>query len=76
MAGPPASWITITLHGPQLPSEAPSPLWQVGKWQAVEPYALKPGDDELAALLAYVRNAFDDRATPVVPEQIARRRTW
>jgi mono/diheme cytochrome c family protein len=74
LAADPASLINITLHGPDLPPRAPSPQWQARRWQMMEAYAQKLTDEETAALLTYIRNAWGNRASVVEAQQVSRQR--
>jgi mono/diheme cytochrome c family protein len=70
----PSSLINITLYGAQLPETAPSKAWQGRGWKRMEAYAGKLSDEQAAALLSYVRNAWGHEAGAVSPEQIAKQR--
>jgi mono/diheme cytochrome c family protein len=74
LAADPASLINITLHGPDLPGESPSPEWQARRWQMMEPYGAKLSDEEVAVLLTFVRNAWGNRASAVDAKQVGRQR--
>lgn len=74
LAVDPASLINITLYGAQLPEEAPSEEWSERSWKVMEPFARKMTDEEVAALLSYVRSAWGNGAGEVTPEQVATQR--
>ena len=74
LAADPASLINITLYGPQLPRTAPSEEWKLRAWQRMEPYAAILDDEEAAALLSYIRNAWGNSARAVTPEQVSDQR--
>jgi mono/diheme cytochrome c family protein len=74
LAVDPASLINITLYGAQLPEEAPSEEWSKRSWKVMEPFARKMNDEEVAALLSYVRSAWGNEAGEVTPEQVATQR--
>lgn len=74
LAADPASLINITLYGPQLPRMAPSEKWQSREWQPMDPYATILEDDEMAALLSYVRNAWGHSAGEVTEKQVTHQR--
>ncbi|MDH4071888.1 MAG: cytochrome c [Gammaproteobacteria bacterium] len=74
LAADPASLINITLHGPQLPRTAPSAEWDARPWKRMESYAAKMDDEETAALLTYIRNAWGNSAGEVTPRQVANQR--
>jgi mono/diheme cytochrome c family protein len=74
LAADPASLINITLYGPQLPRTAPSAEWMARAWQSMEPYAALLDDEEAAALLSFVRNAWGNSAGEVTPRQVAKQR--
>ncbi len=74
LANDPASLINITLHGPQLPHTAPSAEWQAREWQPMESYGHLMNDEEIAALLSFVRNAWGNEAGEVKPPQVAKQR--
>jgi len=70
----PASLINITLYGAQLPKVAPSPEWQARGWKRMEAYAGKLSDEQIAALLSYMRQAWGHEAGAVSAEQVAAQR--
>ena len=74
LAADPASLINVTLYGPQLPRTAPSEEWKTRAWQRMEPYAAILDDEEAAALLSYIRNAWGNSAGAVTPEQVSDQR--
>jgi mono/diheme cytochrome c family protein len=70
----PASLINITLYGAQLPRQAPSTEWQGRGWKRMEAYADKLSDEQIAALLSYMRGAWGHEAGVVTEEQVAAQR--
>jgi mono/diheme cytochrome c family protein len=74
MDADPASLINITLYGAQLPETAPSTEWQSRGWKRMEAYANKLSDEQVAALLSYMRSTWGHEAGAVSPEQVAAQR--
>lgn len=74
LAADPASLINITLYGPHLPRTAPSAEWEARAWQRMESYAAILDDEEAAALLSFIRNAWGNAAGEVTPGQVAEQR--
>lgn len=70
----PASLINITLYGAQTPHTSPSPEWAARKWIRMEPYDNKLDDDQVAALLSFIRATWGHEAGAVTPEQVAEQR--
>lgn len=70
----PSSLINITLYGAQLPKTAPSTQWQARAWKRMESYANKLSDEQVAALLSYMRSAWGHEAGAVSKEQVAKQR--
>jgi mono/diheme cytochrome c family protein len=70
----PASLINIVLFGELDPKVAPSPQWQAREWQAMNPFADKLGDEDMAALLTYLRASFGNHGTAVTAAQVAKQR--
>ncbi|MEL7045511.1 MAG: cytochrome c [Pseudomonadota bacterium] len=70
----PATLINITLYGAQLPQIAPTPEWQARTWKRMEAYANKLSDEQVAALLSYMRRAWGHEAGSVSAEQVAAQR--
>ncbi|MEM6543701.1 MAG: cytochrome c [Pseudomonadota bacterium] len=66
----PASMINAILYGPQAPYPPLPEKWRhpMGEFQ----YELS--DEEIAAVATYVRNSWDNRASPVSVEQVAAQR--
>src|ERR1700761_3668176 len=56
-----ASMINMVLRGPILPDQPPSVEWQSRKWQSMPAFGDKLSDEEAAALLSYVRNAWGNQ---------------
>ena len=71
LAADPASLINITLYGPRPPRTAPSAEWDARPWKRMESYAARLDDEEVAALLSYIRNAWGNSAGEVTPGQVA-----
>jgi mono/diheme cytochrome c family protein len=74
LAADPASLINVTLHGAQRPQTPPSQEWLARKWKIMEPFADKLSDEDAAALLSYIRNAWGNKAGAVTAEQVTRQR--
>jgi mono/diheme cytochrome c family protein len=74
LAPDPASLINIVLIGPQLPSSAPSKQWLDRKWQQMDAFGDRMSDQEIAALLTYVRNTWGNHAGPVNADQVLKQR--
>lgn len=70
----PASMINVVLRGPTLPDEAPSNQWQSRKWQRMPAFGDKLSDEDVAALLTYVRSAWGNRQGPVTADEVAKQR--
>ncbi|HEY4366674.1 MAG TPA: cytochrome c [Steroidobacteraceae bacterium] len=71
LAPDPASLINITLYGAQLPA---AEQWRSKKWKVMEAYGENLTDEDAAALLTYVRNAWGNVGSKVTAEQIAKHR--
>jgi mono/diheme cytochrome c family protein len=74
LAADPKSLINVTLGGPELPSPAPSEEWQSRKWQAMPAFSDKLSDDEIAALLSYIRNSWGNKEGAVSADQVSKQR--
>lgn len=70
----PSSLINVTLFGAQTPHVAPSTEWEARRWIRMEPFENKLSDEQAAALLSFVRNAWGHEASAVTPEQVAAQR--
>ncbi|MEE4278341.1 MAG: c-type cytochrome [Halieaceae bacterium] len=70
----PASLINVTLYGAQLPKTSPSKQWEGRTWKRMEAYADKLSDEQVAALLSYMRSAWGHDAGAVTAEQVAAQR--
>ena len=70
----PASLINITLYGAQTPHTSPSPEWESRAWIRMEPFENKLDDDQVAALLSFIRATWGHEAGAVTPEQVAEQR--
>jgi len=67
-ADDPAAMINVVLFGPE-PPDLPK------KWRnPMEAYRYELDDEEIAAVLTFVRNSWDNAAGLVTPEQVARQR--
>jgi mono/diheme cytochrome c family protein len=73
-ADDPASLINITLAGELVPKVAPSPQFQSRQWQAMTAFADKLTDEDMAALLTYVRASFGNHGSAVTAAQVAKQR--
>jgi mono/diheme cytochrome c family protein len=68
-AANPASLINAILYGPEPPEGLPQ------KWrEPMEEFQYLLDDEEVAAVATFIRNAWDNRAGAVTPEQVARQR--
>src|SRR5690606_1453611 len=74
LAADPASLINIVIYGPTLPWTAPSDIWNQRRWQGMEPFGEKMTDEDLAALLSFVRNNWENEAGAVTVKQIEKQR--
>lgn len=76
MDSDPSSLINITLYGAQVPKSPPSPEWLLRAWKthSMESFANKLSDEQTAALLSFVRNAWGNEGGEVSEEQIATQR--
>ncbi|MEE4298187.1 MAG: cytochrome c [Pseudomonadales bacterium] len=64
----PAAMINVVLFGPEAPELSK-------KWRdPMEAYRYELDDEEIAAVLTFVRNSWDNAAGVVTPEQVARQR--
>lgn len=70
----PASMINILLRGPILPDQPPSHEWQSRKWQSMPAFGDKLSDEDVAALLSYVRSAWGNQQGAVTADQVAKQR--
>lgn len=70
----PASMINIVLGGPILPDQSPSDEWQRRKWQRMPAFGDKLSDNEVAALVSYVRSAWGNEQGAVTADQVATQR--
>jgi mono/diheme cytochrome c family protein len=70
----PASLINITLYGAQTPHVSPSDEWAARTWIRMEPYDNKLDDEQVAALLSFIRAAWGHEAGAVTPDQVAEQR--
>lgn len=70
----PTSLINITLYGAQTPSVSPSDEWASRTWIRMEPFDYLLDDDQIAALLSFIRASWGHAAGAVTPEQVAKQR--
>lgn len=70
----PASLINLVLYAPRLPVEAPSDEWLGKSWQQMPAFDQRLTDEDAAALLTYVRNAWGNAAPAVSADDVARQR--
>lgn len=70
----PTSLINITLYGAQTPHVSPSDEWAARTWIRMEPYDTKLDDEQVAALLSFIRATWGHEAGEVTPEQVAAQR--
>jgi mono/diheme cytochrome c family protein len=70
----PASLINITLYGAQVPHVAPSDKWQARDWKLMGDFENLLDDEQAAAVLSFVRNAWGNSAGEVTVEQIEQQR--
>ena len=69
-----ASLINITLYGAQTPHISPSVEWGARKWIRMEPFDNKLDDEQVAALLSFIRATWGHEAGAVTPEQVMEQR--
>ena len=70
----PASLINITLYGAQTPHTSPSEEWASRTWIRMEPFDTILDDEQVAALLSFIRATWGHEAGAVTPEQVAAQR--
>lgn len=70
----PESLINITLYGAQTPHTSPSDEWASRTWIRMEPFDNILEDDQVAALLSFIRGSWGHEAGAVTPEQVAEQR--
>jgi len=70
----PASLINITLYGGQRPHISPSSEWEASERIRMEPFNNKLNDEQVAAILSFIRATWGHEAGAVTPEQVARQR--
>jgi mono/diheme cytochrome c family protein len=70
----PASLINLVLYGPQHSVEKPSPQWRAKAWRDMPAFDQQLTDDDAAALLTYVRNAWGNAAPPVTARDVEAQR--
>jgi len=70
----PASLINITLYGAQTPHISPSVKWESRKWIRMERFDNKLDDEQVAALISFIRGTWGHEAGAVTPEQVAQQR--
>ncbi len=70
----PTSLINITLYGAQTPHISPSDEWASRTWIRMEPFDNILEDDQVAALLSFIRASWGHEAGAVTPGQVAEQR--
>lgn len=70
----PASLINITLYGAQTPHTSPSDEWASRTWIRMDPYDTLLDDEQVAALLSFIRASWGHEAGAVTPAQVAAQR--
>ena len=70
----PTSLINITLYGAQTPHTSPSDEWASRAWIRMEPFENKLDDEQVAALLSFIRASWGHEAGAVTSEQVAEQR--
>jgi mono/diheme cytochrome c family protein len=70
----PATLINLVLYGPQHSLEKPSPQWRAKAWREMPAFDQQLSDEDAAALLTYVRNAWGNAAPPVAARDVAAQR--
>ncbi len=70
----PASLINITLYGAQTPQISPSEEWASRAWIRMDAYDTLLDDEQVAALLSFIRASWGHAAEAVTPEQVAAQR--
>jgi mono/diheme cytochrome c family protein len=70
----PASFINLVLYGPQHPVEKPSPQWRAKGWREMPAFDQQLTDEDAAALMTYVRNAWGNSAPPVTARDVEAQR--
>lgn len=70
----PASLINITLYGAQTPHISPSDEWASRTWIRMDPFDNILDDEQVAALLSFIRATWGHEAGAVTPEQVAEQR--
>ena len=70
----PASLINITLYGAQTPHTSPSDEWASRTWIRMEPFDNILDDEQVAALLSFIRATWGHEAGAVTSEQVAAQR--
>jgi len=70
----PATFINLVLYGPQHSVEKPSQQWRMKAWREMPAFDQQLTDDDAAALLTYVRNAWGNAAPPVTAKDVEAQR--
>jgi mono/diheme cytochrome c family protein len=68
-ADDPASFINIVLYGPKTHPEV-----KTGAWETMKPFADVLSDDEVAAVMNYVRGSWGNVGRPVTSAEVAKQR--
>ncbi len=74
LAASPDSLINITLYGGMVPQTPPSQRWAERKWQMMNAFGDKLSDQDVAALLSYIRASFGNHGGAVTAAQVAAQR--
>lgn len=70
----PASLINITLYGAQTPHISPSDEWASRAWIRMDSFDNILDDEQVAAVLSFIRATWGHEAGAVTPEQVAEQR--
>ncbi|ALO47413.1 c-type cytochrome [Pseudohongiella spirulinae] len=70
----PQSLINVTLYGGQRPHIHPSREWEASQWIHMEPFQNILSDEQVAAILSFIRASWGHEAGAVTAEQVARQR--
>lgn len=70
----PQSLINVTLYGGQRPHIHPSREWEASEWMPMEPFQNTLSDEQVAAILSFIRATWGHEAGAVTAEQVARQR--
>lgn len=70
----PQTLINVTLYGGQRPQIHPSREWEASQWMNMEPFQNILSDEQVAAILSFIRASWGHEAGAVTAEQVARQR--